>query len=63
MKAIKETMAFSGEAEETPIVEVGIHKCVGSLNHGRPNLIIKQGNQEVRISPETLQSILSWYHA
>lgn len=57
------TMAFSGGAEETPIVKVSRFRAPGSLNDGRPTLIIIQNNHATQLSPETMRAILKWYES
>lgn len=53
-------MGFSGGAETTPIVTIGIFCSPGSLNSGEKNFIIEQGSQQIRLSEKTMQAILAW---
>jgi hypothetical protein len=55
-----ETMGFTGGAEDTPIVTVGMYVAPGSMNHGEKHFIIKQNGQTIRLSPDTMQAILKW---
>jgi len=61
MKKFGETMLFSGGAEDTPLVSVGHFVQPGSLHHGDCSLVISQGSQMIRLSPETMKAILKWY--
>lgn len=64
MRKVGDRMAFTGGAEDTPIVQVSRFISDGfesSMNDGDITLEIHQGNQKVQVSPETIQSILNWY--
>jgi hypothetical protein len=64
MRKVGDRMAFSGGAEDTPIVQVTRFISDGfesSMNDGDTTLQIHQGNKMIQLSPETIQDILDWY--
>ena len=64
MKKVGDTMAFTGGAEDTPVVIVGAcDSSHGPMHMGDKVLIITQDKVKVVISPQTLESILAWYYS
>lgn len=60
-KKLNDSMAFSGGAEETPLVRVARFRAPGSLHDRSVTLFIQQGSNTIHLSPDTMRAILAWY--
>jgi hypothetical protein len=56
------SIAITGGAEVTPIIEVSTFIAQGSMHDGDVTLSITQDDKTIQLSPETIQAIIAWYY-